>query len=75
MGFKIVFVLLETESTAGLWPAAGGDRQMGEYRWRSPPVNLSLLAGPSEAVEQGQEDKFNLNTKQGENIVIRTSKY
>ena len=75
MGSKLAFVLLETELTAALWPAAEGDHHMGEYRWRSPPVNLSLLAGPSEAVEKGEGDKLKYNTKHGENIVIKTSKY
>ena len=48
---------------------------MGDNRWRSPPINLSLLAAPSEAVEQEEGDKFNFNTKQGENVVIRTLRY
>ena len=65
MGFKVPFLLLETELTADPWSAAGRDQQMGEYRCRYGAISLSVLVGSSDAVDHGEENYFTYNPPTG----------
>ena len=75
VGFKIAFVLLETELTAGLWPLASGRQRTEIDRWENTdgsPHGLTYLSwlAPARLWSKGRGTHSTLTLSWGRIMVL-----